>query len=103
MTLHSPILTLRLSRSITFFIASLIAYVWRMHLTVADFMPLTPQQALAPRISISAILGLGLLCLVLVIRTLARLAWRQKRESMSLDVAGGLEEQAVHDEGPVAV
>jgi hypothetical protein len=67
MTLHSPILTLRLSRSITFFIASLIAYVWRMHLTVADFMPLTPQQALAPRISISAILGLGLLCLVLVI------------------------------------
>ena len=51
--------------------ASLLAYVWRAHLTGIDsFAPLPPRQILGPRIAISAIFALGLLCLVLVIRTL---------------------------------
>jgi hypothetical protein len=55
-----------------FFMASLLSYVWRAHLTGVDtFVPLTPRQALGPRIAISAIFVLGLVCLVLVIRTLA--------------------------------
>jgi hypothetical protein len=53
--------------------ASLLSCVWRAHLTGVDtFAPLATRQVLGPHIVISAIFALGLLCLVLVIRTLAK-------------------------------
>jgi hypothetical protein len=68
-----------------FFMASLLSYVWRMHLTGVDtFVPLTPRRALGPRIAISAIVALGFICLVLVIRTLAAKPRRQRQRDLTI-------------------
>lgn len=64
------------------FVASIISYTWRAGSTVDEHEPLSPGQAMIPRIVVSIVLVLGLLYLVCILRTLYRYgakmenAWR---------------------------
>ncbi len=64
--------TILIHRSVVLFIACIMAFVWRVGLAEDSTWTFKTSQALFPRLTISTVLGLGVIYFALILNTLRR-------------------------------
>ena len=64
--------TILMHRSVVLFIACIMAFVWRVRLAEDSTWTFKTSQALFPRLTISTVLGLGVIYFALILDTLRR-------------------------------
>jgi hypothetical protein len=68
-------------RSIIFFVVCVMVFVWHTGTTTdSSISPLSPDAALRPRIVISVVLSLGILCFILILNTFAHWGYTMDKE-----------------------